>query len=203
MEERIKNSFEQAAAFQKVWMDSMVGAAQVWGKYSPENPPPEELKKIRKGMLDVISASWEEFMRTPQFMEMMRDSLNNAMTWQGFATEGVNRVHDVLQTASKRDVDGLLLAVRHVEKRLLDQIEAVEETVADAVAKINSRLDSDKADRLKEDQAFQKVALARFEAIERAIKSQATEGAEPRAKAAKPKTARKKATTASARKGKS
>lgn len=164
MEDNITNSLEQAAALQKVWLDSMVGAAKVWSQYSPENPPPDELRKIRKGMLDVISASWDEYMRTPQFMELMRDSLNNTMNWQGYATEGVNRMHDVLQTASKRDVDGLLLAIRHVEKRLLDQMESLDEATASLAAKLDKR-----PAPTKDELAFQKSVLERLEAIEKSV----------------------------------
>lgn len=137
MDDNIKNSFEQAAALQKMWMDTISGMTEVWGQYSPDNPPPEELKKARQGILRVISKSWEEFMRTPQFMQMMRDSVNNAIAWQGYAKEGGNRFQDAMQAASKEDVDGLLLAIRHVEKRNLDQLEALQESIEDLARQID------------------------------------------------------------------
>lgn len=171
MDEKFKETFEQAAAMQKTWLDSIAGVANAWSQYSPENPPPDELKKMRKAILDVISASWEDFMRTPQFMEIMRDTLNNSMTWQSYAKDSVNRMHDVTQTASKKDVDSLLLAIRHIEKRLLDRVEGLQDDLADLKEKAAAAPKSQAAATSKEDLAFQKVVLSRLNAIEKTLQT--------------------------------
>lgn len=177
MEDTIKDSFDKAAAFQNMWMDSMAGMARVWSQYSPENPPPEELKRMRQGMLNVISRSWEEFMRTPQFMEMMKESLNNAMTWQGFAKDGANRIHDTFQTSSKSDVEGILLSLRHVEKRLLDELETTQEQVEALGAKVRSL-----GSPSKEEASFRAEVLAKLAKLEKAGSAETGKAASPRAK---------------------
>lgn len=172
---------------QKTWMDSITGVANAWSQYSPENPPPDELKKMRKGILDVISASWEDFMRTPQFMEIMRDTLNNSITWQSYAKDSVNKMHDVTQTASKKDVDSLLLAIRHIEKRVLDRVEGLQDDLAELREQVKTS-QGKAAGTSKEDLAFQKVVLTRLNAIENSIK--APPASVPR-KTAKPAVTRK------------
>lgn len=167
MDDTMKDTFDKASAFQNMWMDSMAGMARVWSQYSPENPPPEELKKIRQGMLNVISQSWEEFMRTPQFMEMMKDSLNNAMTWQGFAKDGANRMHDTMQTPSKADMEGILLSLRHVEKRLLDRMETIEGQVDSISVKLG--VNGKTAGVSPTDAQFQKTVLAKLSELEKSI----------------------------------
>jgi hypothetical protein len=126
----MNKTFEQAAAFQKLWMDSMASMAGVWSQYSPASPAPEEMRKIRSGMLKVMTETCDEFMRTPQFMEMMKTSLNGALDLRRFAREGMQRVHEQFETPDKEDIDGVLLAIRHVERRVLDRLEGLEERVA-------------------------------------------------------------------------
>ncbi|MGA7126897.1 MAG: hypothetical protein WBZ19_11360 [Chthoniobacterales bacterium] len=75
----INKGFEQVTAFQKLWLDSFGKMADVWSQYSPGSPPIDEMRKMRGGMLQVLAEIWDEYMRTPQFMEMMKASLNGAL----------------------------------------------------------------------------------------------------------------------------
>lgn len=120
MEEKFQESLKQAAAFQKMWMDSMSGMARVWSDYSPNNPPPDELKKMRNGVLQVVSQTWDEYMRSPEFMQAMRDNLNNSMQWQKWAKDNANKVQSAMGSATKVDMEGVLVAIQHVERRVLD-----------------------------------------------------------------------------------
>jgi hypothetical protein len=88
-------------------------------------------------MLKVLAETWDEYMRTPQFMEMMKASLNGALDLKRMARDGMNRVHEQFETPSKEDIDGLLLAIRHVEGRLLDRLEGLD----DRVMNLNEKID--------------------------------------------------------------
>jgi hypothetical protein len=87
--------------------------AGAWSQFSPASPPSEEMSKMRVGMLKVLAETWDEYMRTPQFMEMMKATLNGALDLKRMA-HGLNRVHEQFETPSKQDIDGVLLAIRHV-----------------------------------------------------------------------------------------
>ena len=130
MEDNINSTFEQAAGFQKLWMESFANMAGVWSQYSPASPPPEELRKMRSGMLKVLSNACDDFMRTPQFMEMMKISLNAGIELRRMAKEGMTRIHEQFETPTREDIDGVLLAIRHIEQRVLDRMEGVDERVA-------------------------------------------------------------------------
>jgi acyl carrier protein phosphodiesterase len=130
MEDNINSTFEQAAGFQKLWMESFANMAGVWSQYSPASPPPEELRKMRTGMLKVLSNACDDFMRTPQFMEMMKISLNAGIELRRMAKEGMNRIHEQFETPSREDIDGVLLAIRHIEQRVLDRMEGLDERMA-------------------------------------------------------------------------
>ena len=71
---------------------SICGAfAGVWavalGKTAVERS--DEMRKMRGGMLKVLAETWDEYMRTPQFMEMMKASLNGALDLKRMARDGM------------------------------------------------------------------------------------------------------------------
>jgi len=133
----MNKGLDQVAAFQKLWTDSFANMAGVWSQFSPGSPPSDEMRKMRGGMLKVLSETWDEYMRTPQFMEMMKASLNGALDLKRMARDGMNRVHEQFETPSKEDIDGVLLAIRHVEGRLLDRLEGLD----DRVVNLNEKID--------------------------------------------------------------
>jgi hypothetical protein len=136
MDDRMNDTLEQAAALQKLWLDSFGSMANVWSQYSPESPPPEEIRKVRSGMLKVLAGTWDEFMRTPQFMEMMKVSLNGALDLKRMARDGLNKMHEQFETPSKEDLDSILLAIRHVERRLLERVEGIDDRVRDVADRL-------------------------------------------------------------------
>jgi len=129
--------FDQVAVFQKLWMDSFTEMAGVWSQFSAGSPPVDEMRKMRGGMLKVLAETWDEYMRTPQFLEMMKASLNGALDLKRMAREGMNRVHEQFENPSKQDIDDVLLAVRHVERRLLERLEGLDDRVANVTEKID------------------------------------------------------------------
>src|ERR1700675_2883707 len=137
MSDNMNKGFDQVAAFQKLWTDSFANMTGVWSQYSPGSPPADEIRKLRGGMLKVLAETWDEYMRTPQFMEMMKASLNGALDLKRMARDGMKRVHEQFETPSKEDIDGVLLAIRHVEGRLLDRLEGLD----DRVVNLNEKID--------------------------------------------------------------
>ena len=160
MDDRMNQTLEQAAAFQKLWLDSFGSMANVWAEYSPESPPPEEMRRMRSGMLKALSGAWDEFMRTPQFMEMMKVSLNGALDLRRMARDGMNKIHEQFETPTKEDLDSVLLAIRHVERRLLEVLEGVDDRVrniTERLDKLDERLGKMDGQAGKEDERLERV----------------------------------------------
>ena len=137
MSDNMNKGLDQIAAFQKLWMDSFANMASVWSQFSPGSPPADEMRKMRSGMLKVLAETWDEYLRTPLFMEMMKASLNGALDLKRMARDGMNLVHEQFESPSKEDIDGVLLAIRHVERRLLDRLEGLDDRVANLDQKID------------------------------------------------------------------
>ena len=137
MSDDMNKAFDQVSAFQKLWIDSLANMAGVWSQFSPGSSPVDEMRKIRGGMLQVLAETWDEYMRTPQFMEMMKASLSGALDLRRMARDGMNRVHEQFENPSREDINEVLLAIRHVERRLLDRLEGLDDRVASLDEKIN------------------------------------------------------------------
>ena len=91
MSNNMNKWFNQVAAFQKLWADSLVNMAGVWSQFSPGSPPFAEMGKMRCGMLKLLAETFGEYMRT----------LNGALDLKRLASDGMNRVHEQFKTPSK------------------------------------------------------------------------------------------------------
>ena len=122
MSENTQSAFEQAAAFQKTWMESLSRMAQAAFSATPESVPPEILKQMRNGIFEALAKSWEEFMRSPQFLEAVKQMMDNAIAFKKLTTEMLTKAHHEMQGAARTDIDTILLAVRHLESRVIDRM---------------------------------------------------------------------------------
>jgi uncharacterized protein (DUF2267 family) len=123
MENQFEKATEQAAAFQKIWMESASKVMQAAFTMGPNSPPPEILRQIRTGIFQALANSWEEFMRSPQFLDGMKQWTENAISFRKLSNDFMAKVRNELQAPSREDMDSIMLSIRHVEKRLLDRID--------------------------------------------------------------------------------
>jgi hypothetical protein len=123
MDNQFEKATEQAAAFQKIWMESASKIIQAAFTIGPNSPPPEILRQIRSGIFQALANSWEEFMRSPQFLDGMKQWTENAISFRKLSNDFMAKVRNELQAPSREDMDSIMLTIRHVEKRLLDRID--------------------------------------------------------------------------------
>jgi uncharacterized protein (DUF2267 family) len=131
MSETSQNNADQAAAFQKIWAESLGKLLQTAFTFGNDSPPPEVLREVRNGILQALAKSWEEFMRSPQFLEGMRQWMDNAITFRKMSNDFMANVRNEMQATSRDDIDTIMLAVRHMEKRLLDRVEELSAQVSE------------------------------------------------------------------------
>src|SRR5438874_1448628 len=136
MSDNFGKTAEQVAAFQKIWNESMTQMMQTALTMAPSSAPPEVLRQIRGGLFQALAQSWDEFMRSPQFLEGMRQWMETAVNFRKMSNDFMARVRNELQAPSREDIDAVMLNVRHMEKRLLDQIEEL----SSQITELNRRL---------------------------------------------------------------
>jgi hypothetical protein len=114
---------EQAAGFQRIWMDTMSKTMQAAFTFTPNSPPPDVMRQIRKGIFAALAESWEQFMRSPEFLDTTRQTMEQAVAFRKMTNDMLGKVRHQMQAPASEDINTIMLAVRHMEKRLLDRIE--------------------------------------------------------------------------------
>jgi hypothetical protein len=135
-DDQLGNTAAQVAAFQKMWLESFSKILQATGTATPNSPPPEIVRQIRSGILQALAQSWEEFMRSPQFLEGMKQWMENAVSFRRLTSDFMAGVRSGLHAPSRGDIDTIMLTVRHMEKRLLDRLEELGAKVGSLEARL-------------------------------------------------------------------
>ena len=130
---------EQAAAFQKMWMDSTSKIMQAAFTITPNSPPPEVLRQIRGGIFQALASSWDEFMRSPQFLEGMKQWMETAINFRKLSNDFMSKVRNEMQAPSRDDVDTIMVNIHHIEKRMLDRLDDLSEQVKQLNGRLNQR----------------------------------------------------------------
>jgi hypothetical protein len=119
---------QEAAAFQKLILENVVKTTQAALHFAPGTPP-ELLRQTRARILESWSESWDKFLRSPQFLDGMRQWMDNAISFRKISNEFLGRMRNDMQAPSRSDIDSVLLAVRHMEKRLLDRLDELSDQI--------------------------------------------------------------------------
>lgn len=123
MSEPFEKAGQEAAAFQKLCLENFSKAMAAAFKFTPESTPPELMRQMRSGIFEALAQSWDEYLRSPQFLDAMRQWMDNAVAFRKISNEFLGRVRNEVQAPSRSDIDTVMLAVRHMEKRLLDRLD--------------------------------------------------------------------------------
>jgi hypothetical protein len=132
-----ENMAEQWGAFQKIWTDTFSKMMQVGFTFSPDNAPPEILKQMRSGIFQAMTQSWNEYLRSPQFLEATKQWMDSAIAFRKMSNEFLTKARHEAQATAREDVDTVVLAMRHLETRILDRVEKLTQQIDE----LNQRLD--------------------------------------------------------------
>src|SRR5215471_9781362 len=147
MNEDFEKTAEQAAAFQKIWVDSASKMMQAAFAAGPNTAPPEVLRQIRSGIFQALAESWEEFMRSPQFLEGMKQWMEGAINFRKLSNDFMSKVRNEMQAPARDDVDSLMLNIRHIEKRLLDRLDELSTQVNQLNQQVHAKTGSARSDQ--------------------------------------------------------
>ncbi len=162
MENHFEKTAEQAAAFQKIWMESASKMIQAGFALGPNSAPPEVLRQLRSGIFQALAESWEEFLRSPQFLESMKQWMETAVVFRKLTGEFLAKARNEMQAPSRDDVDTIMLNIRHIEKRLLDRIEELSKEIRElkAATRANSNKTTVKSSRTRSPRPMRKAGAA-------------------------------------------
>jgi uncharacterized protein YukE len=124
-DEASKNFAAGSELFVKLWSDLATKMMAAGMATPPGSNPPEAARQFRASMLKAMAESCDEFMRSPQFLDMMKQSMHGAIEYRKQMNDFLARMHHEWQGNSRQDFDQLLAALHRLETRLNDGFDRV------------------------------------------------------------------------------
>lgn len=117
-------SFAAASqAFGKIWTD-FTGKMAAAGFAAPAGAaPPEAARQMQAAFLRALAEACDEYLRSPQFQEMMKHSLANSIQFRRQMNDWLGRMHHEFQGPSRQDVDQLMQVMERLERRMSEGFE--------------------------------------------------------------------------------
>lgn len=116
---------QQAQAFAQMWTDFASKMAGAGFSFGADATPPEAARHVRDAMFQAMAQYCEQYMRSPQFLESMKQSMDTAIEFRKQLNDFLTRAHHEMQGVARSDVDALMVAIRRAETRVLARIEDI------------------------------------------------------------------------------
>lgn len=141
MSQMAGESLSAMGNYAKIWTDFMTKMALAGVSATPGATAPDAARQMRGSMFRSMAEMAEESMRTPQFLEMMRQSMDAMLGFRKHLDSFFTQTRQASQGTTREDIDSIMLTIRHMERRILDRVEdlaqqmdAIEERLAAAGA---------------------------------------------------------------------
>jgi hypothetical protein len=93
------------------------------GAVSGDFDPQETNQHLRSAVLNSLAQVTDEFLRSPPFLEMMKQSLDASIGMRQQINELLTQLHHSTQGVARADFDSLMRCVREAERRAQGRLE--------------------------------------------------------------------------------
>ena len=122
--------------FFEMWADLATRMATAGMSISPDTPPPQAARQIRSAVFEAMSQYADQFMRSPQFLEFTRSSLDASLQMREQFNEFLTKLRHELQGVARQDVESVLAGVHQMESRVLDRLDEIDKRLADLESRL-------------------------------------------------------------------
>jgi hypothetical protein len=137
MEVSMKAQFDQAQEMTNLWLQTVTKMMSAGVMMDPTQAPPDSARRLRDISLTAMSEQLDKYMRSPQFLAMVKQSLDTQIAFRKQLNQFFTDALHSVQSVARQDADALSLSVRHMETRVLDRIE----TLCERLDQLRQRLD--------------------------------------------------------------
>jgi hypothetical protein len=120
------------------WIDFSSKLASAGAALNPFDPPTDNARKMRTALFTAMSESADQFMRSPQFLEFVKQSSDVQTDFRAKLNEFLTAARHDSQGVAREDIDSVISNMHHMGVRILDRMEELG-TRLDA---IGARLDA-------------------------------------------------------------
>ncbi len=123
MDDQRGNRFDPGTAFMRMWSQSVSAMMAAAAPFPPHATLPQAARHAQSTTLDAWGKYCEQFMRSPEFLQLIKQSLAGSLQFRKQLNDLLGRMHHEFQGTSRQDVDQLMLSMRHLEQRMVDGLE--------------------------------------------------------------------------------
>lgn len=116
----------EADPIMKFWSDVM---ASMGGSASRGPSADDVMRQMRQAFFEAWGRQCEDFMKSEAFLEMMKTSMDHALTFREKTNEFLNKALNDTQMPSREDTDSILVAVRTLQEEVLHRLEDLSKRV--------------------------------------------------------------------------
>ena len=132
-----------ADPFMRFWSDMMSKMAPPGVAVPSMGPSQEEIaRQMRQAFFDAWAGHCEEFMRSEQFLGMMKESMDHTLAFREQMNKFFVKTLRDYQMPSQDDTDSILLAVRRLEDRVLKRVDELSQRVEAMEGRLEERAPS-------------------------------------------------------------
>ncbi len=114
---------DSANAVAQFWMQFATKMATAGLAAEPGSSPPEAARQVRAAVFKAMSEACDEYLRSPEFQQVMKESLSQAVQFRKQLNEWLGQIHHDFQGSSRQDIDQLMQVMRHLEQRMSDSFD--------------------------------------------------------------------------------
>jgi vacuolar-type H+-ATPase subunit I/STV1 len=106
--------------------------------FTPDRTPTDMTQEMRAAMFKAWSDYLDQFMRSPDFLRMMQQSMNATLQSRKQWNDLTGQMQHGFQLATRQDVDQVLSSIHHAERRVIDRVEELAEQLENLESKIEA-----------------------------------------------------------------
>src|SRR5689334_19977462 len=110
---------EQAQRLTELWAETAVKMTGGGLSREPESPP-DVARAMRSVTMAATSQYADQFMRSPQFLQMIKQSIDASIEFRRRTNEFFTSARHGTEGVAREDVQGLMAAMQRMEARTLD-----------------------------------------------------------------------------------
>ena len=127
---------ESAEKFTKFWNDFTERAG---GLDPAAAPTPDSMRQMRNAFLNTLGASYDEYLRSPEFTGQLSQMLQQGVQVQQRMTEMMGQTKNAMQEPSRQDVEAIMEVMQRLERRIGDGYDRLDQRMKSMEAALNGQ----------------------------------------------------------------
>lgn len=118
----------------RTWTDFLTNMGKAWGANPLEDTPTDAARRARAALFKTWAGWWDQFSRTNEFMEAIKQGLNSSVQAQNQVNDFLTQSHHRMQLPAAEDIHELMREMRHLGRKLSRDTEMICERLEDLSA---------------------------------------------------------------------